>query len=202
MGLQILREKVNAWGWLEKVIFIIAALALISCIYNWYKPANPVTTKEYIRVPEEKQVQVIKRVPVPGPTVIQTIEKPVIVEKLKLPDWFAADKNEQAIANADLQPSKGGYSVIGTINTQTGKGGIIAKEKERPFFDFPNEKEIGLRAGITNNGMGADIYGKWDFVRAGNAYLGAYVEGSATQWTAGSNTGSGKAMINISYKFE
>jgi hypothetical protein len=201
MGLQDIRDKVNAWDKIKVALIIIAALAIGSSVYNWYKPVNPVTTKEYIKVPEEKLVTKIVRVPVPGPKEIITIEKKVIVEKLKLPEWFATNKNEQAIANADLKPSKGGYSVVGTLNTETGVGNIIAKEKERPFFGFPNEKEIGIRAGVSNNGTTGDIYGRWQFVRAGKTYLGAYVEGSASTGTT-SNNAVGKAMIDISYKFE
>jgi hypothetical protein len=175
---------------------LLFCVMLFAAISGWYKPANEIVTTVYLKPKEEKVVTKIKRVDVPGPQTVITIEKEVIVEKLKLPDWFAKDKNEQPIANADLMPTRAGYSVVGTINTQTGEGGIIAKEKEQPFIGLPNEKEIGIRYGLSTQGATgseANVYGKWNFLRVGNVHVGTYGEINSDP--------DAKVMIDASYKF-
>ena len=101
--------------------------------------------------------------------------------------------DEQAIATADLPETKGGYEVIGTMNTKTGVGNIIAKEKPRSLFGLPNEKEIGVRAGYNNKlEQNVSIYGRWNFFRVGNVHLSAYGEGSQNNATA---------QIEVGYRF-
>lgn len=176
------------------IIAVIIVIAIVSSVYNFYREPNVVTKTEYVRVPEEKQVTKIERVNVPGPKEVVTIEKEKIVKVLQMPSWFKQDKNEQAIANADLAPSKNGYSAVATINTQNGNGAIIAKEKSRSLIGLPSEKEVGARYGITSRGVQeAQAYGRWQFLRVGDVYVGAYGEvGSKPE---------AKAMIDMSYKW-
>jgi hypothetical protein len=178
----------------EIVLGIIAVLAVLSAIYNFRKAPVTVTRDRYTEVPKEKAVEKIRTVTVPGPTKIVTIEKPVIAEKLDMGIDFAEDPEKQAIANADLPPSKAGYSAVAVIDMADGHTVIQAKEKPLPLFGFPSEKEIGLRYGLRSNGLqGGNVYGKWTFLRVGNLYLGAYGEIDTRP--------EAKAMLDLSYRF-
>jgi len=97
------------WKTIVTAIYaLVITLALMSALYAWYGERNkpPVSQKVYIPVEQIKEVEKIKRVEVPGPEKIVTIEKKVIVEKLKLPEWFMAE-TEQAIATAVIPPYDG-----------------------------------------------------------------------------------------------
>lgn len=175
---------------------IIITLAFMSAIYAWYGERNkpPMSQTEYVNVPEIKEVVKIKRVEVPGPEKIVTIEKKVLVEKIKLPEWFLAE-TEQAIATAVIPPYEGKTNVISTLNTETGIGNIIAKQEPLPFMQFENKKEAGVRVGYTTDGAKAHttIYGRWNFMRIGNVHLGLYGEANSE--------GAGIAQVDLNYHF-
>jgi hypothetical protein len=83
------------------IIGVLAALLLTataSALYFFYKKPPATNTTTYVNVPQIKEVIKIKRVEVPGPERIVTIEKQTIVEKLGLPEWVRTNADEQAIA--------------------------------------------------------------------------------------------------------
>lgn len=185
------------WKTIVSAIYaLIITLALISAIWAWYGERNkpPVSQTVYIPVDQIKEVTKIKRVEVPGPEKIVTIEKKVIQEKIKLPDWFL-DETEQAIATGVIAPYEGKTNVVATLNTETGVGNIIAKQMPQPFMSFENKKELGVRAGYTTDGAKAhtSIYGRWNFMRVGNVHMGMYGEVNSE--------GAGIAQIDINYRF-
>ena len=185
------------WKTIVTAIYaLIITLALISAIWAWYGERNkpPVSQTVYIPTEQIKEVVKIKRVEVPGPEKIVTIEKKVLVEKIKLPDWFL-DETEQAIATGVIQPYDGKTNVIATLNTETGIGNIIAKQEPLPFMQFENKKEAGVRVGYTTDGAKAHstIYGRWNFLRVGNVHLGLYGEANSE--------GAGIAQVDLSYRF-
>lgn len=177
------------------LLIILVSISLTSIGWNYFKPPNPVTNVTYTQPPEEKVVTKIERIVVPGPPQIVTIEKPVIVEKLKLPDWFKNDVNQQAISNAELQPSKNGYSVIGTIDTKTGVGDIIAKEKEATFFGLPSNLSVSARYGLVTDGkQEAQLGVKYQPLRLGKFYLGVVGEVNSKP--------EAKALVELEYKIK
>lgn len=185
------------WKTIVTAIYaLVITLALMSALYAWYGERNkpPVSQKVYIPVEQIKEVEKIKRVEVPGPEKIVTIEKKVIQEKIKLPDWFL-DETEQAIATGVIAPYEGKTNVVATLNTETGVGNIIAKQMPQPFMSFENKKELGVRAGYTTDGAKAhtSIYGRWNFMRVGNVHMGMYGEVNSE--------GAGIAQIDINYRF-
>jgi hypothetical protein len=184
-------SKIIAW-----TLSVIALVAIVAATVAWYRAQNqkPVSTVEYIKVPQIKTVTKIKTVEVPGPTKIVTIEKEVVIEKLKLPDWIKADENKQVIATAEIASYKGKTNAVAVLDTKTGASEIVAKQVPLPLFDFENEKEIGLRAGVGfKNTTEVGIYGRWTFLRIGNVHLGAYGEANSS--------GDAKAQIEIGYRF-
>lgn len=176
-------------------IIVVLSIALIAMVQAWYKERfkEVIPQIKYVEVKKVKYIDKIKKVEVPIEKIV-TYEKSVIVKKVNgLPTWFVENADEQAIATADLPETKGGYEVIGTMNTKTGVGNIIAKEKPRSLFGLPNEKEIGVRAGYNNKlEQNVSIYGRWNFFRVGNVHLSAYGEGSQNNATA---------QLEVGYRF-
>lgn len=175
------------------VLVVLFLLAAASSLYQWFKVPTGSKT-EYVKVPEIKEVVKIKRVNVPGPKEIVTIEKQTIIDKLKLPEWIKTDADQQAIATASLEPYKGKTNAVALLNTKTGVGQIVAKQEPLPLFGFVNDKEIGVRAGYSvKNNAEADVYARWDFVRVGNVNIGIY--GEVTSY------GEAKGMVSVGYKW-
>jgi hypothetical protein len=161
------------------IIGILSFLMLVaasSAVYFWYHGQKvPLTTTTYTEAPKIKVVTKIKTIKVPGPTQIVTIEKQVIVDKLKLPDWIKNDADQQTIATAAIPAYKGTTNTVAVINTKTGESQIVAKQEPLPLFGFVNDREIGLRSGIDIKGASESaVYGKWDFARIGPVYIGVY----------------------------
>lgn len=168
-----------------KIIFIIvgffALIAFASMTYAWYVERNkpPVSKVEYIKVPEIKEVVKIKRVEVPVEKIV-TIEKQVLVEKLKLPDWFKQDEHKQAIATAVIEPYKGKTNTVAVIDTDTGAGEIIVKQEPVSFAGFANDKQFYGKAGYsTNRETQITIGADWKFARLGALNIGIFGEGRA-----------------------
>lgn len=128
---------------------LIITLAFVSAIWAWYGEHNkpPISNTVYVPVKEIKEVEKIKRVEIPGPERVVTIEKQVVVEKLKLPDWIKTDANKQVIATAEIEPFEGKTNAAAILDTKTGASEIIAKQIPLSFAAFENKKELGVRAG-------------------------------------------------------
>jgi hypothetical protein len=192
---KILNALKNGKTIITIIYALVVTLGLMSAIYAWYGERNkpPVSQTVYIPTEQIKEVVKIKRVEVPVEKIV-TIEKNVLVEKIKLPDWFL-DETEQAIATGVIQPYEGKTNVISTLNTETGIGNIIAKQEPLPFLQFENKKEAGIRAGYTTDGAKAHttIYGRWQFLRIGSVHLGLYGEANSE--------GAGIAQVDLSYRF-
>lgn len=177
------------------MLAIVAVVAVSSAAWNWYHPqTRTVTQTQYQTVEKEKVVDRIKLVKVPGPKEIVTIEKQVIVEKLVLPPSIASDPNQVITGNADVPPSEGGTSVVSVLDTVTGETQIISKPKPLSLFGLPSEIEAGIRYGLsTATVQQGQLYGRWQFLRVGKLYLGAYADVSTKP--------EARAMLDVAFKF-
>jgi hypothetical protein len=159
----------------------VLLLALMSATYAWYAEKNkpPASKVEYIKVPEIKEVIKIKRVEVPIEKIV-TIEKQVLVEKIKMPDWFKTDTNKQAIATAVIPSYEGNSNAIAVIDTSNGIGEIVVKQEELSFAGFTNAKQIYGKVGYSTNQETQVIVGAdWRFARVGKIKVGVFGEGRA-----------------------
>lgn len=176
------------------ILIFLLLVATSSALYFWYKKPAAGSGATYEKAPPIKTVTKIKLVEVPGPTKIVTIEKQVIVEKLKLPDWFKNSPDEQAIASAEVAPYKGKTNAVALLNTQTGVGQILVKQEPLPLFGFVNDREIGVRGGVNIKGViESTVYGRWDFVRVGSVHVGVYGDASTT--------GDARVQVGAGYRF-
>ncbi len=175
------------------LIIFILLLALLSMIYAWYTERNkPQLVKtEYVTVEKVKEVEKWKKVYVPGPNMLVTIPRETITTEMNMPPWFIGDSNEHAISSGVIPPYKGKTNVIGTLNTKTGKGNIIAKQVPLPLLGFVNEKKLYGKVGMsTNSEIQATVGGQWNFVRTGNFEYGFFAEGRGYFEQGNTNSGN------------
>lgn len=175
------------------ILAVVAVVAVSSATWNFYHPQIKTVTKtEYRTQVEEKEVLKIKRVLVPGPTKIVTIEKEVIIRELGI-DPVPGD-GQEIIANADIECGESGVSAVAIMDTTTGESRIIAKEKPLSLFGFPSDVEAMLRYGLTTRGgQGGSLAARWQFLRVGAFRLGAYGEVTSQP--------EAKAMLELAYHF-
>lgn len=182
---------------MEFVIFGVVGVALCSAGYDWYRSRPIMNTENWMPAPEVKETVKIKRIMIPGPKEIVTIEKPVVVEKLKLPDVIAQDANKQILATGEVPPYKGKTSIAAVMDTKEGSTQIIARQQPLPLIAFESEKEIGARGGYAVGKDGStprgDIYGRWTFLRVGSAHAAFYGEANTRA--------EAKAMFDLSYRW-
>jgi hypothetical protein len=179
---------------------LLFLLAVASGVYVWYKTGHSIlNTTTYTPAPQIKTVIKIKTVKVPVKEVV-TIEKPTVVEKLKLPDWIKNDTDEQVISTAAIPAYKGTTNTVAVLNTKTGASQIVAKQEPLSLFGFISDKEIGVRPGVDIKGaIVTSVYGSWDFVRVGSITIGAY--GDVSFGSNVSSSGDSKLQLKIGYKF-
>lgn len=134
------------------IVAFIIILSGISALSNWAGSLVPITQIEYVSVPQIKEVIKYKRVEVPGPEKIITIEKEKIVEKLKLPESFSQNSDLQAIATGVIAPYEGNTNVVATLDTKTGEGNLIAKQEPLPFFAFEKKTLFYVMPAISSRG--------------------------------------------------
>lgn len=154
---------------MKKLPYIIAAIAVIAAIYAWFKPLPP-PQKEYVRVEVPRDIIKIKRVEVPIEKIV-VIEKEKLITKRELPDWLKKDDNIQVMSIGLVQPYKGKTEVLSTINIKTGESELLQRQLRLSFFQFLNEKEIGIRYGTDFTG-----FAKYTFLRTGNLYFSGHVQ--------------------------
>jgi len=175
----------------------IIALAVISAIWNWYRPLTPPAQKEYTAAPIPAAAKIKTQI-VPVKKII-ALDKKQASKKLKLPEAIAQDNSKQILATAQIPETDttGKTNIVAVMDTGSGATEIISRREPQSFFAIINQKAIGIRygisAGTTSLEREADIYGRWDFLRTGAVHWGMYGEVNSS--------GEGKAMISAEYKF-
>lgn len=179
------------------VLCCVLAIACASLAYHALKKPVAVNTETYTPAPEIKEVVKIKRVNVPGPKEIVTIEKEKVVERLHLGDEIGKNPDKQIVATAVIPPHEGDTNAVAVMDTRTGEGSISIKQEDPALFAFVNKKEIGGRFGYATDESGVkqvvDAYGRWTVLRVWNIHLGIYGEVNSRP--------EGKTAVDISYRW-
>lgn len=178
------------------VVCCVLAIACASLAYFHFKKPVSVNPEVYTPAQEIKQTVKIKRVEVPIEKIV-TIEKQVIVEKLKLPDEIGKNPDKQVIATAVVEPYEGKTNAVAIVDTKTGEGSISVKQEPLPVFAFKNEKAVGGRYGYVADKDGmkqqVDFYGHFTFLRVWGVHVGVYGEVNSKP--------EGKTALDISYRW-
>lgn len=155
----------------EILIFIVALVAIAAALVGWFRPVNQPLGPGYHELPKDSKAAQIptKEIPVEK---IRIIEKPVVVEKLMLPEWVKQDVTKQILATGEVPPYRGTTSVVAVLDTSSGATELIAKQNPLPLFGFEDEKAVGLRYSLLQGDPGSpfDGYARWTFSRVGNFY--------------------------------
>jgi len=178
------------------IVLCVAGLICGSLAYFHFKKPVTVNAEQYTAAPEIKQTVKIKRVEVPIEKIV-TIEKQVVVEKLKLPDEIGKNPDKQVIATAVVEPYEGKTNAVAIVDTKTGEGSISVKQEPLPLFAFKNEKAIGGRYGYVADEDGmkqqVDFYGHYTFMRVWRVHVGVYGEVNSKP--------EGRMALDISYRW-
>lgn len=141
--------------WLPIVLLGLAVLAYLRFAPDSMKPWTNAPQPAQ-QAQEPRVVEKIKRVYVPGPERIRTIEKVKYVEKLPgiLTPATMADNNAHVIASAKIPPSPAGGIATGILRygpDNVATGSIEWKPATPPFFAI--QKEFGVRGGMGTGGL-------------------------------------------------
>jgi hypothetical protein len=177
--------------------------------WNRLHPATPAPQAQYAPAAPIPAASQVKVVTVPGPTQIVTRDKIQIVHDLQLPAAIAIDPDKQVTATGQVvNRDKSKVDAVSVLDTKTGVSEIDMKTEARPFFAFVNEREIGIRGGMTLRGLGGALYGRWTFLRTGDVHYAVYGEATSPPFAGTpvinattATQGDGKIMLDISYRW-
>lgn len=165
----------------EKVIIGIAIVAISSAVYSWYHPQQVPGPGQWSNVTKNVTV---------APTV--TCQNGTLLVKTPETAPNAQEGTKEPII---VEGHVHGFDLKTGLSVTTGQATIYAMPTRRPLFGFENGKEIGFRY----NGIQANVFGRWTFVRVGNVYGALYGEGATDQF---SRTGSRMfAGLELSYRW-
>lgn len=142
--------------------FLMAG-AFGSIIYSHFKPKAPVA-QGFSPAPEIPEAAAIPKVVI-VPQKIHVYQKEEAVKKLALPEPIKSAPTLQISSSAIVEPNEGKTEVVGVINTTTGDTDMYVKPLSPPFFEFVNEKEVGIWAGMSSEGRDFMLDARWTFMR-------------------------------------
>ena len=147
--------RANYVNWGLIALCIVCVLAYLRFAPNSMKPWTN-APQPAVQVAEPKVVTKIKRVLIPGPVKVVTIEKIKYIEKMPrvLTPSTVQDNTAHVIASAIIPPSPAGGTAsailqYGTDNTAFGR---IEWKPAMPSF-FALQKEFGVRVGTGMRGL-------------------------------------------------
>lgn len=184
------------------ILSALLILAMASAVYFYYSDRQKPTPSQstYMPAPEIKEVVKVKKVEVPGPEKIVTVEKEVVVEKLKLPPSVQAPE-KQIVATASIEPYEGKTNAVAVMDTKTGESEIIVKQEPLSLFGFVNKKELYARAGYSTSwDTQISVGGRWQFLRIGKIKIGTFAEGKAS-FSTDETKSTGEAVAGVEVSF-
>ncbi len=174
-------------------LIMLLTIACIAAFVGWRREIPVLSRTEYLPAPEIKKAAKIPRMRVPVKEIV-ALDKKVAAKTMQIPEALVKDDHQQITATAAVPPYEGQTNTLVVMDTSTGESQIIARQEPLSFIAFETKKEIGVRYGITiKNGMEADVFGRWDFLRIGSIHLGVYGEVNSL--------GDGKAMLSLAYRW-
>jgi hypothetical protein len=170
--------------------WVVALLMAASAVWGWYHPKTVAVPGAVQWLDGTTTITKTKTVMVPMRTAIRAIDK----DKDERPDTF----NENILTAEGEIPASGkepGYEIKSTVSATTGETKLFYQPKQRSFFSFENDKELGARYGVGRHEL--DIFGRWTFARVGAFHTAIYAEGQTD--TKGEATGN--VLLEVSYRW-
>lgn len=181
-GMNIKNISVNLKKW-KSYAGLIILIIVIASLYWTYKHPKVIYQSIYYPLPP-----VIKTEKVYIPIKVEVLNKAEAIKKIALPEEIISNSAKQITSTGIALPYEGTTNIVNVIDTESGKSIIFAKQNPLPPMEFLNNREIGVRY----NGWDKEVYGRWQFFRAGGVRLGLYGE---------MGDGGSRVMVEASYKF-
>jgi hypothetical protein len=189
---------VKALPWKRYLVYtlitvgVLAGLAFAYKLF-WSKPAivnTPLVAKE---APAATRVE---KVYIKGPERLVVYNREDLIKKIPIAPEVVADHHNQFTSSAAIIPSPYGGTAVAFTNISTGKSGISYIPKERPWFGFGGQTEVGIRGGIGTSGTTGVAYARQDILRIGKVNLAGYGEAGIHGDKAGA-----AAMVDVSVRW-
>ena len=128
--------------------------------------------------------QVFVDVPVPGPVrhmkqekleckPVVVIKKEQVLKEYSLPEAVSSNDAIEVTAMGEIAPYAGTTLVTAIYNSTSGGTRLLSRQEPLPWLAFINEKELGIRYGLSGYGTEIDVYGRWSFIRI-KALVGSF----------------------------
>ncbi len=184
-------------SWISLAIVIIVVIAVSSAVYSFMKPKTT-ADKHYGDVTVTKNPGIFGKA---YTTEEVEVAKVVVVKKESVkdvPEAVRADKSKQLLASGEVEPYRGTTDVWAALDINSGITTIQAKRRPLPFFAFMNDKEMGVRYGVSfgdsvYTGPSYEMYGRWTFLRVGAVHFAGYAEANQSS--------TAQMMLEISYRW-
>ncbi len=155
----------------DKKLFttIIASAILIAIAFfagQWHAKNNmkilpPATTKTGEVIPTKK---------VEIKTPLKVLDKPSLKQTDAITDAVVKDDSKQVTASSVTKGQEGTKQISAVLDTITGTTNLI---QHRPFMEWMNTTEIGIKMGFGTGGIQKGAYLEHTFFRAMDAYAAA-----------------------------
>jgi hypothetical protein len=161
------KHHIILYGCLLAALFFGAVMAL-----NWYHGQKAPSTQQWTEPQQIKTAEKATVIYVNLPAQGQAYDKKDLA-RMDLPKEIINNPDKQVLKGdtAVVPAYKGETEVVSVIDTKQGTSEMIMKQRPLSLFGLPNEKFIGLKAGITESGYAAGPHGKWDALRIGSFQL-------------------------------
>lgn len=145
------------------ILLVVVVVSIIGLVYQKLnvtkeKPQGTVVTKI-------KEVEKIKKVYIKVPVDVVTIAKDKVQEELHLTEEVKNNPNNQILTAGKVSPHDGNTEVTAVMDIKSGETKLYQYQEPKKFFSFKDDKEFGIRHGISGN---TELYGRYTFMRIGN----------------------------------
>lgn len=191
-------EEVKEMPTVMKVGAIFVFAMLLAMVFAWFTPEPTPAPDTFIRSNPIGRVEDLKKEDIKlAKAIVKALPKDKIKKKIKLPPEIIEDPVKEITATADIPKAPNGAEVVAVIDTGTGDTTLHYQLKPAPFFEFKNDKRIGVGYGVGSSGSTLKVYGEYTFMRVGAFHVGAQAEANVSSF----KEPEAKAMAVIDYRW-
>jgi hypothetical protein len=150
----------------------------IIIILGWWASSKAEPQKVFVDVPVPGPVRYMERDTLECKPVV-IIKKEQVVKEYKLPEAITTDKAIHVTAMGEIAPYAGTTLVTAIYNSTSGGTRLLSRQEPLPWFDFINDKALGMRYGLSSFGTEFDIYGRWSLIRIKSIVGSFYAEATS-----------------------
>lgn len=166
-----------------EIVMVACLLWVATAAWTFWphqKPAVGVVTP----LPPAKEAKHVKKAPVHPKSVMAYPDK--LKADMRMPAPVAHDPNEKLITTGHLSADARPYTLMTTLNTETGESTISARPDPLPWLAPGRRGAVGVAYGLQDGKPTAQLYGYHDLLQVKSLYAGVRGEvDQHAQWFAG-----------------